>query len=407
MKSRTYKSSDWSLWIDSPQSATDFVLDVSTLNGTDTLAASTSSIKKIDAEINQITLVDGTNPTNDVLYPIIPPQLTASLSVKNFELDYIRNFYIGKSIWLMLKNEQTYVDPIYGTNTVYFMGRITDFDVSINPGEDFSTVTLSASSIIGDYLNQLVTITQIVGQPLGAALSDKLVGTYFADADIFYGYGFGTAGVVTKTFGEWFEDLLLQGAGKIVSGVSYGNGFIPNGANYDLVWTEHLDIDKYYIAPDSSSGIRNIIGIELGWNNSNSPTIVVLTDINDPNKQVIYETSISSVDKEISFEAETDINLLSDMNLIAQNIATKSKRLLPTSVTVLNYENNQKIDYLEDSFGGWSYWLRPINDALIVGDTISFNSGLLNIPYYQPIITGRTINIDTERWTTTYDLWIG
>jgi len=406
-KTRTYKPTDWSLWVDSPDDGT-FVLDVSLLDGPDVLGTTAGSMRKIDAEISQITLREGGDSSYDIIYSPTPPSLTATLSVKNFVVQDIRNYFIGKTIWLTLKNEQTYADPVYGTNTPYFFGIIRDFQVTVTPGSDFSVIELSASSKITDWLNTMVTVNKTLGLNK-ATLIDTASNALGMDIKLIDAYSFGLTEAETKTLGDWSYDVLLDGAGQTLPTTYYNPNPTVNGANYDFNWQE-----RYLFVPFPSNlppgfPTDKITSIEFGWHNNSSPTSVKLTDTYDDSIVVSVSESLSTTQKQIGLESIVDVNGSTNMTTMANVLVSYDKRYLPISLTTINVESNQNITFEDKIISTWHYWTNPIasQNSYSIAQRIELSLPEFGVGTIYPVITGRTIEIDTERWTTTYDLWIG
>ena len=160
-KSRTYLPTDWQVWVYTPV-AGKFRLDFSTLGGADVLggASDLGSIQVLNLNINSIQLDDGGQPNNGVFGIYNPGSMSLSAQLKTWDATLLKELYNGKEIYLTLKNEATYSDPIFGKNTVYFMGFISDLLIDVDPINSVTNLTISASDIGSAAVNTPIVVTR-------------------------------------------------------------------------------------------------------------------------------------------------------------------------------------------------------------------------------------------------------
>ena len=171
-RTQTYLTSDWKIWTYQPTS-TGFVLNVSKLDGPDVLGNSGTefgTLQPLDCLITNLTINEGTSIDIFSVPSVSPPTLTATFIVDSFTNNELRNYYVGKRVFITHKNAQTFVDAAWGTNSVYFEGVIQDIQVACLPGEQFTSVTISAVSGHQNVFNTQVTITKDVAVNKGDLL---------------------------------------------------------------------------------------------------------------------------------------------------------------------------------------------------------------------------------------------
>jgi hypothetical protein len=394
--SRTYNASDWSIWTYVPEPGA-FLLDFSQLNGPDVLGTTGGSMQIVDADIASVNLTSGSEVDQGIFLPITPMIMQASLSIKNFTATDANKFYVGTDIWLTLDNESGYSEPNFGLTTPFFIGRIRDFNVDVRPGEDFATINLSCSSDLEDDLNTLVPVTT------STTLSKTLqVINYAADAGIrlspinfqssaYSIYNFATTRTEVKSYGDWLQDIYTCDMTMGYDSVTPELGPWLWGANAALSTVG---------PPVKTFGDEDISDVVFGWSGVGSPTGVNLT--NYFNSDLVYQFGGSSNSQNFTYSATIDVKDINEMSAVGQKMLSMNKAFRPVEVSIETARTYQQITF-DDRYGVFYY---PTNLAQ-VGDTVAIdlpNQGFINVPM---LVTGRTIEITPDNWTTTYNLWKG
>jgi hypothetical protein len=409
-KRRIYKTSDWSIWTESPSSLNNFVLDVSKLNGSDVLGSAENTIKNINAEIVSITISDGGDMEQGIFTPINPMSMIAVLNVKNFVYPEIKNYYIGKNIWAMLKNAQTYSDPVYGLNTPMFTGVISSFDVSVEPGEDFATIIVQAVSKTENYLNTQITINKSIGNSRSENLTSSVLDSPYDFGVISFDdyWTWGTVETETRTLGEWLQDFSAASTKTIFNSddqlVVTGTG---PGGNWNYEYLNAIRLLPLYEDAQSSYVDNQIIGMEYGWHNSPSPSSVSLSTFPDALDEII-EVKINpdpnlTINQTI-YTSQHDVNGLSEITNIANELVSYSESFSIKSFRSIVAKDNEYLWWAEQN-GGFSnkHFIR-VRDINYTRNTIYIYSDNNKVEGLF-VICGRTMEINSDNWTNTYQLW--
>jgi hypothetical protein len=394
--SRTYNASDWSIWTYVPEPGS-FVLDFSQLNGSDVLGTTGGSMQILDTDISSVTLTSGSEVDQGIFLPITPMIMQASLSVKNFTATDANKFYVGTDIWLTLDNESGYSEPNFDLTTPFFIGRIRDFSVDVMPGEDFSIVNLSCSSDLEDDLNTLVPVTTdtVTSKSLAVVNAASTAGIRLSpinfQSSAYSIYNFATSRREVKSYGDWLQDIYTCDMTMGFDSVTPVSGSWLWGANAALSTVG---------TPVKTFGDVDVSNVVFGWSGVGSPTGVNLT--NYFNSELIYQFGGSSDSQNFTYSATIDVKDITQMSAVGQKMLSMNKAFRPVEVATETARTYQQITF-DDRYGVFFY---PTNLAQ-VGDTVAIdlpNQGFSNVPM---LVTGRTIEITPDTWTTTYNLWKG
>ena len=394
--SRTYNASDWSIWTYVPEPGA-FLLDFSQLNGPDVLGTTGGSMQIVDADIASVSLTSGSEVDQGIFLPITPMIMQASLSIKNFTATDANKFYVGTDVWLTLNNEETTPDPDFGLTTPFFIGRIRDFSVDVMPGEDFASINLSCTSNLEDDLNTLIAVT--TDTTLSKTL---LVVNYAAEAGIrlspinfqssaYSVYNFATSRREVKSYGDWLQDIYTCDMTIGYDSVTPIGGIWLWGANA-AISTIGTPVKTF-----SDEDVSNVL---FGWSGFGSPTGVNLT--NYFNSAIVYQFGGSSNSQNFTYTATIDVKDMTQMSTVGKKMLSMNNAFKPVEVSIETARTYQPITF-DDRYGVFYY---PSNLAQ-VGDTVAIDlpdQGFTNVPM---LVTGRTIEITPDNWTTTYNLWKG
>jgi hypothetical protein len=402
---KTYLTEDWKIWTYKPVDDR-FVLDLDKLNDADhPLSATEGTIAKIDALIAGITINEGGQIEQGIFSSLEPASMTVEMSIKNFVTDDARKFFIGSEIWATHANGAT-VSNTYnglGKNSIYFMGRIRSFNVDIQPGADFSTVSIFATSRTEDDVNTLITITKDTTSQKKNLITDAAynqAGISLTATAL--DYNFANTATETKSFGEWVTDLNICDL-DVIYDQPYAD---PSQAANNTVWRQRV-IAKENFWAGIYWGFSNddIIDAQLDYSGASAPTGVTLT--NYANNALVYQygTGATSGTGSFNYSNTIDVKDITQMQTIGQKMISMTQSFRPISITTKTATNYQDITYREFDQLSNSRWFYPVN-LVNVGSVniISFNNLSENVTC---IVTGRTLEITPDDWTTTYQLWKG
>jgi hypothetical protein len=374
-----------------------FLLDFSQLNGPDVLGTTGGSMQIVDADIASVSLTSGSDVDQGIFVPITPMTMQVSLSIKNFTATDANKFYVGTDIWLTLDNESGYSEPNFGLTTPFFIGRIRDFSVDVMPGQDFATINLSCSSDLEDDLNTLVPVfttttlsktLQVVNDASEAGIRLSPINFQSSAYSI---YNFATTRTEVKSYGDWLQDIYTCDMTMGFDSVTPFSSIWLWGANAALSTVG---------TPVKTFGDEDISNVIFGWSGAGSPTGVNLTNYFD--SELVYQFGGSSNSQNFTYSATIDVKDITQMAAVGQKMLSMNKAFRPIEVATETARTYQEITF-DDRYGVFYY---PNNFAQ-VGDTVAIDlpdQGFSNVPM---LVTGRTIEITPDNWTTTYNLWKG
>jgi hypothetical protein len=410
MATALYKSDYWKLWTYQPQLGS-FVLDFSQLNGSDVLGDGTDGLAVSPYGVAEVNISTGGTMDSSVIYPLEPTTAQITVNVKDFTTDVINDFIVGTEILLSIDSPGTLATPY----AYIFSGVIDSANVSVIPGEDFSTITISARAFSSLQLNTDVPVTkdETTNKSFLISSAATAVGTSVALEDSAYNFK-GTARE-NKSLGDWLTDLALCDFMQLKD--TYIPIFVYQGSLYDpstwyVAWNKFLrmNINK---STGTSAGIltsAEINDLQLDWSGAGSPTGVTLTNYTDSSIVYQYGSTTSDNGGAVSYSATVDVKNLTQMTSIGQQMIAMNKAFRPVRVTTITAVNNQDLDWkgtlLTSTFGSATVFLSP-DKFYDIGETITIDLPEFGVDEVDMIITGREINVTPDNWITTYTLWKG
>jgi hypothetical protein len=416
-RTQIYSTTDWLVWTYVPEPGS-FVLDFSKLNGTDVLGSYNGSMVTTQAEVTGIDLSEGSAVSNAIFTEVTPSTITISLSVENFTTSLANEFFVGTPIWVTYKNAETYPDANFGQNTPLFVGKIRSFAVDVQPGQDFSTVTIQATSNSEDDLNVLMTILKdnIVLKTsaiTAAATALNIETSFYALLPLQFG-GTAVGAYETKSYGEWVADLVLCNLDVVRDDITVDTVFWgATSRNYNYLEGIKTTSSRSALIPTRATlNETSITDVELNWDGAGAPTGVNLTNYYNP--ALVYQygsTSSTSTGGAFNFAATVDLKDISQMTTVGQQMVSYGRTFAPVSVGTVIATNYQDITFVEDFLldqGSTtrSAWLYPDN-LLRIGEVAEFTLTEYGFTDYRAIVTGRTITVTPDHWTVTYNIWKG
>lgn len=409
---KTYQTTDWKIWTFQP-TAGDFVLGESRLGGTDVLGATSGSMQILDAEITSLTIQDGGQLSDGIFVRPVPSTLDVTIQVKYFKMKESWKFSYGSPIWVTVANAETYDAQIYGKNTPMFFGKIVSFDALVQPGADFSTINITAISNSSTDLNTPLTITKNTSTDKSTKISSAATSSGIFNYIPLSGYNFANTSTETKTYGEWLDDLITCNQFSVGDQNLFWT-YTGSPSSPVLEYEQAIFIKNSYVY--QGSGViyysEDVADIQFNWSGEGSPTSVALTNYSDPNVEYFAQKSTNS--SLANFTGTVDVLNTTQMQSIAKDILSMSQKFTTTQFTTVTATNNQDIEFSElVGSPGWFFYLYPAKYRNL-GDTVrvylpelGMNDADFDVYNNSSIVIGRTINVNTEQWTTTYELWKG
>ena len=410
MTSLIYKSEDWQLWTYQPQPGS-FVLDFSQLNGPDVLGDGSDGLAVSQYGVAEVSIISGGDMEFGVIHSLIPTTATITVNVKDFTADVINDFFVGTAVLLTVNNPTGFANSY----TNMFAGIIESANVSVIPGADFSTITISAESVSANVLNTDVGLTKDETTEKASLISSaaNAIGTYLTlDASA---YNFKGTARESKTLGDWLTDLALcdfmQMRDTPTPQILYNNPFIDPSE-----WVMTFS-DRVQLAITKSSGTSvgtldqtAITDLELGWSGAGSPTGVTLTNYTDNTIVYQYGSTGSGAGGSVTYTATVDVKNLTQMTQIGQQLLAMVKAFRPIRVTTITARTYQEVEYQNTPVFGFpdpaTIPLYPVNFYQI-GDTVTIDLPDFGIDNVDMIVVGRNIEVTPDDWTTSYTLWKG
>jgi hypothetical protein len=333
------------------------------------------------------------------------------VNVKDFTTDVMNDFYVGTEIFLSVDSPTPFANPY----AYMFTGVIDSANVSVIPGEDYSTITIQARSYSSLQLNTDVGLTKNESTVKSTLISTAaaIVGN-FVDLDT-SAYNFKGTARESKSLGDWLTDLALcdfmQMRDTYFPVYVYQNGFLPS--TWSVAWQRNM---RFRITKNTSTSVgtltdAEISDMQLDWSGAGSPTGVTLTNYTDP--EIIYQYGSTTADAggSFSYVATVDVKDLTQMTAIGQQLLAMNKAFTPIQITTTTATNNQSLVWkditLDASSGGLVTFYYSPDKLYDIGETITIDLPEFGVDEVDMIITGREINVDPDNWTTTYTLWKG
>lgn len=406
-RTRTYSSSDWSIWTYVPEEDS-FVLDYSVLDGSDVLGTTGGSLVQSDVKITEMTITEGTEVQDGFWTPVTPSSLQVGLLFDDFDLSISRQFLNGQDISVTIKNEQDNPDPTYGLNTLMFKGKISSFNAMPEPGTTIVNAMVTANSDLFWQLNTQVNIDTRTDQWMGEQIeiAAALVGIPIYSDQIVIGagpYQFGEARNVIRTLGEWlnnYQQILTRPA---VDSLEIAYVETDGEIIYRIGYSDSYLTPQYDFALDSSE----ISGATFGWNGEGSPTGVSLTLATDEAVQYqVGSASTSSSSDAFIYTQTLDVNGLDQLITAGQQMMSMTKEYGALTISTETAREYQDITFDGYIFISEENCFVTVKNLGAVGAVCS-----LSLPEYglerDYLVTGRIIEVTPENWTTTYNLWKG
>jgi hypothetical protein len=416
---KTYSRTDWEIWTYVPVAGS-FVLDFSKLNGSDVLGSTDGSMQISTDKIASIQVQEGGPVNNGIFTEAIPARLLVTLNVFGFTSALASKYLVGTAIWLTYKNAETYGDPVMGTKTPMFIGKIRSFNVDVQPGEDMATISIEATSNTEDDLNTLVTMYRN-----DSVLKDSLLASsaaaYGIPTNFYSETGPGlylhyppAIGVnETKSYGEWVAEFVTSYVNIVRDDVTPA---LNNWTSTTRSWyfNQGIKTTASFAGQTARSNIDStkIIAMQMDWDGAGAPTGVNLTNYYTPALTYQIGNSQGSSTGGASIYTQTvDVKDSTEMVAVANRMLSSTRTFAPVMIAVKIAINNQSITFLEDTlldYGGTprSVWIYPQN-LLRIGETFSITISKYSISSYSALVVGRTINVTPDDYTVQYNLWKG
>jgi hypothetical protein len=407
-KSRTYKPTDWQLWVYTPV-AGKFRLDFSALDGADVLGGATDlgSVQVLPLRIGTIQLDSGQRPDQGVFSSIIPNTMAISAQLLTWSATTVKELYNGKQVFLTLKNEATNSHPIFGKNTIYFIGQIDSLDIAVDPVNKITNLTFTAVDVMATLLNQPMTMLksnatskdfQLVNA-IGALSVAGFISPYIQfdlSGDLTSTYELNVT--ESKSLGSWLDDF-------ITSEVALVTPYTYQWYTGTWVLKSTLKIRTIQQTPTTGELIPEslISAITIGQDGANSPNAFNLA-----NSTAIYtygNVSGSSQGNPVVYNNTIDV-ATAGLKTVADKITTFTQAIQPTEITVRTAQTNQTIvfDNTRPLSGFFDYTYPKY--FWINGQNVKTTPTYTGATYYHQIV-GTSHTITPDDWQTTYQLWKG
>lgn len=411
MTTSTYLATDWKLWTYQPQPGS-FVLDFSQLNGTDVLGNGSDGLAVSSYDVASVNISTGGPMDSAVVHSLIPETAEITVNVKDFTTDVMNDFYVGTAVFLAVDNPSGY----YNSYTWMFYGIIDSASVSVMPGSDYSTISISARAFSSNQLNTDVAITKnetSTKSTLIMAGATAAVTSVALDTSV-YNYK-GTARE-SKSLGEWLADLALCEVMQLrdtayayyVNQISY---LYPE--TWQAYWAYNIRMVSTKTTGTSVGTLdeNSITNIELDWSGAGAPTGVNLTNYTDSSIVYQYGSTASGAGGSVSYSATVDVKDVTQMAAIGTQLLAMVKAFRPITVTTTTATNGQTVTWKDVDVEGSidltvSIPAYPAN-LYQVGDTITIDLPNLGVDAVDMIVIGRNIEVTPDNWTTSYTLWKG
>jgi len=334
--------------------------------------------------------------------------MSLSAQLMNWSDTIIKELYNGKQIFLTLKNEADNSHPTFGKNTVFFIGQIDFLDITVDPINQVTNLTITATDVSSAAMNYPITITKSTTTGKAAQITSAFetartagqISPYLSFA--FYGFlgAVYEANVAdTKSFGEWISDYLTSEVAVFFPGyfTNYGGG----------VWDVNRSLQAYTIAANSELGETipesMISNLTVTQDGANVPTAFDLS--NSAASYSIGTNTANTMSNPTIYSSQIDVPT-SFLPTIANKILEYTNNIQPTEITVLTarafqpivFDNSRSL-YGTDYFFPKYYW-RNGQEVKTIPTFLDANT------YYHQVV-GTTHTITPDDWQTTYQLWKG
>jgi hypothetical protein len=425
-RTRIYKSTDWQVWTYVPEPDS-FILNKSKLD-VDSLGSAGGTMTPNTSKITNINISEGGSVNSGLFTSIESASLSLGLNIKNYSVVESEKYYIGSPIWVTLKNEETVPEKRYGLNTPIFVGKITAFNAPVIPGEDFTEVTIQASSNTADMLNMLLSVKKgtvedkfyyldeaaYVQYPPVFYENKETQPTYFVDfrfCEASRLYNFANSNTESKTIGEWLTDynnceLWVATDSTKPDRLRFRDGsssFVDyvTGPQLSPFFPAEIEVKNTY---DSS----DIYSCVLDWSGANSPTGVNLSLASDDSVSYQFGTTQNNLSSSAFLYTGTlDVKDIDQLQQIGQNMLSVLAEYTATEISVEIARPGREIIFKDlGQLGTPNIFLEPKNLAY-AGNQIKIDLPDFGISNQIMIITGRQIEVTPETFNVTYNLWKG
>jgi hypothetical protein len=412
MATKIYNPNDWKIYTYTPELGS-FVLDFSQLNGPDVLGTSPGVRTLVDYQISNISIQEGGLPDSGMFLPIQPSIMQAEFIVKDFVTTDINNFYVGTSIQIIYDG---YQNTNLTSNEMYvFTGFVSSASVQISPGQDFSTISITADASSRRALNSSMNIkrdeTTLKGNLIQAAANANGI-SLAVDAGA---YNFKGTNNESKPVGEWLSDLALCDLMQFTDDIKPAAAVLVGPGLVDLFFSGGAELR---VKENLNTSVGTLDGsvltdVQLDWSGSDSPTGVTLTNYQDSTIVYSFGSTVSDPGGTVAYSATVDLKDLTQMTTVGKKFLGMVKAFRPIAVSVGIARSYQNVEYnlssvpIIGSPGNFAQFYAYPKNYLFIGDTVTIDLPDNGINSVDMLITGRTIEITPDTWTTTYNLWKG
>jgi hypothetical protein len=400
-KSRTYLPTDWQVWTYTPV-AGKFRLDFSALNGADVLGAvgDVGSIQPLDLAIGSIQLDDGARPEQSVFSSAQPGTMAISAQLLTWSASLIAELYNGKQIFLTLKNEATNNHPIFGKNSIFFIGVIEGLDIQVDPINSITNLTITANDISSTVMNLPLSFVKTnIGKDIDIATAflnakyDNLINPYLQLSLSGLLSTYEATGTMVATIGELLDDFMASDVAIYTPYYfqDYSGGYtLGRQMSASTVATTATDGE---LIPESITS-----QISIGQDGGNVPQSFDLSNTTGNYKSGVSWASTSS--NPLVYTATIDVPT-AFLPTIAAKILSYTQKTQPLALTVRSAQPFQTIVF-DNNEGDYVWPLYFWRNGQRVKTTPTYTGGT---NYH--IVVGTSHSITPDEWTTTYQLLKG
>ena len=400
-RSRTYKPTDWQLWVYTPV-ADVWRWDFSTWDGADVWGdvAETGSMQVLDTKITNITVTDGSVLESSVLGVVSGASMVLSGVLDSWNAGFITEMYNGKKVALTLKNEADYDTVDFGRNTIYFVGRITSCITTLDPATNQVFYTITADDYFSQALSQLINYDRSIVDPKYASLQYAYdLANVDGNFPSFLNLSLYTASDNTNQFATRIVDTLgVLLADYVASEVCVVlPTFEHNTIGGQVRWSRTVDVRPLF----TPSGFRQItdaeiISIEMANDGGDRPTSFKLSNLTTT---VEFGANQQGYLANQNTYTKTIDTTTAGLQYTINTLQTTTAKLSPIRIGIETAVLNHPIIY---SYTGSDSYIYPDNHHAI-GDELTIDSDALDSAY-DVFVTGITHTIDADNWVTTLEL---
>jgi hypothetical protein len=417
--SRTYKTTDWKVWIYTPVSGK-FRLDFSALDGFDVLSSTEGSLQEVALPIEQITITEGSPLNLNAITDLVPATASISLRTQGFTKSTMLEYYVGKKIAITVANADTAVThSVFGQATPMFIGYITDANLSFNPYDTFQTINIQAQDSLQYVLNTPMAVTYGTSLALSSYVEDSHAAlgglniypeecTNYTSNGIMSSIGLyvpPVAGTETQTIGAWYQELYKQAAGYYIGFPTFS--YRQSGSNYTFV----REVNSYsYGATANYDPViiasNKVMDVQFSNTNSTKPTSFNLT--NNQGSVYSYGPQSSATLSNLSVWSDQMNCSVTDLGVIAQRVAAMSNYYALAEMTVSTAINNQTITYdsARPKTSGAIYALFYPTSYAQMGWQVQIDLSAYGFSSTEStaMVVGQEITVTPDNWITKYTL---